>query len=123
MGSVVFQDFIFFCDAVASWVSPKDDLRDMFYKVRLPLSPDVVPGGNGDTLWGERLSSSCSALGAPSLHHRFFMASKTKWGRKTGNSSQSSSHPCSRRGWLLSMVSRMLRLPGEEAAGRGLVLS
>lgn len=52
MGSVVFQDFIFFCDAVASWVSPKDDLRDMFYKVRLPLSPDVVPGGNGKTLWG-----------------------------------------------------------------------
>ena len=35
MGSVMFQDFIFFCDAVASWVSPKDDLRDMFYKVRL----------------------------------------------------------------------------------------
>lgn len=29
------QDFIFFCDAVASWVNPKDDLRDMFYKVRL----------------------------------------------------------------------------------------
>lgn len=33
MGPVTFQDFIFFCDAVASWVSPKDDLRDMFYKV------------------------------------------------------------------------------------------
>lgn len=33
MGSVAFQDFIFFCDAVASWVSPKDDLRDMFYKI------------------------------------------------------------------------------------------
>ena len=30
------QDFIFFCDAVASWVSPKDDLRDMFYKVGPP---------------------------------------------------------------------------------------
>lgn len=29
------QDFIFFCDAVASWVNPKDDLRDMFYKVTL----------------------------------------------------------------------------------------
>lgn len=28
------QDFIFFCDAVASWVNPKDDLRDMFYKVK-----------------------------------------------------------------------------------------
>ncbi|KAJ3600654.1 hypothetical protein NHX12_031632 [Muraenolepis orangiensis] len=31
-GGVV-QDFIFFCDAVASWVSPKDDLREMFYKI------------------------------------------------------------------------------------------
>lgn len=59
MGSVTFQDFIFFCDAVASWVSPKDDLRDMFYKVRLLLHPDVVPGGGrGKALWGERLSSS-----------------------------------------------------------------
>lgn len=32
------QDFIFFCDAVASWVNPKDDLRDMFYKVRLSFT-------------------------------------------------------------------------------------
>lgn len=31
------QDFIFFCDAVASWVNPKDDLRDMFYKVSSSL--------------------------------------------------------------------------------------
>uniref|UniRef100_A0A8B9BVK0 Transportin-1 n=1 Tax=Anser brachyrhynchus TaxID=132585 RepID=A0A8B9BVK0_9AVES len=31
--SGVVQDFIFFCDAVASWVSPKDDLRDMFCKI------------------------------------------------------------------------------------------
>ena len=30
----VVRDFIFFCDAVASWVSPKDDLKEMFYKVR-----------------------------------------------------------------------------------------
>ncbi|TNN80586.1 Transportin-2 [Liparis tanakae] len=29
----VVQDFIFFCDAVASWVNPKEDLRDMFYKI------------------------------------------------------------------------------------------
>ncbi|KAF1379394.1 hypothetical protein PFLUV_G00175610 [Perca fluviatilis] len=29
----VVQDFIFFCDAVASWVNPNDDLRDMFYKI------------------------------------------------------------------------------------------
>uniref|UniRef100_A0A673NKX9 Transportin-1 n=1 Tax=Sinocyclocheilus rhinocerous TaxID=307959 RepID=A0A673NKX9_9TELE len=33
-GGVV-QDFIFFCDAVASWMNPKDDLREMFYKVEL----------------------------------------------------------------------------------------
>ncbi|TRY96227.1 hypothetical protein DNTS_013744 [Danionella cerebrum] len=31
-GGVV-QDFIFFCDAVASWMNPKDDLREMFYKI------------------------------------------------------------------------------------------
>jgi len=31
----VVRDFIFFCDAVASWVSPKDDLKEMFYKVSL----------------------------------------------------------------------------------------
>ncbi|KAM9677894.1 LOW QUALITY PROTEIN: transportin-1-like [Trichechus inunguis] len=30
--SEVIQDFIF-CDAVASWISPKDDLRDMFCKI------------------------------------------------------------------------------------------
>ena len=29
----VVQDFIFFCDAVASWVNPKPDLKEMFYKV------------------------------------------------------------------------------------------
>lgn len=29
----VAQDFIFFCDAVASWERPKNDLKEMFYKV------------------------------------------------------------------------------------------
>lgn len=29
----VVQDFIFFCDAVASWTAPKDDLKEMFQKV------------------------------------------------------------------------------------------
>jgi len=33
-GGVV-QDFIFFCDAVASWSQPKQDLKEMFYKVRI----------------------------------------------------------------------------------------
>ena len=31
----VVENFIFFCDAVASWVNPKDDLKDMFHKVSL----------------------------------------------------------------------------------------
>lgn len=31
-GGVV-NDFIFFCDAVASWITPKDDLKDAFIKV------------------------------------------------------------------------------------------
>ena len=31
--SGIIQDFIFFCDAVASWVNPKSDLKEMFYKV------------------------------------------------------------------------------------------
>lgn len=29
----VVSDFIFFCDAVASWISPKEDLKDVFIKV------------------------------------------------------------------------------------------
>jgi transportin-1 len=29
----VVQDFIFFCDAVASWVDPKQDLKEMFFKI------------------------------------------------------------------------------------------
>lgn len=31
-GGVV-QDFIFFCDAVASWINPKPELKEMFHKV------------------------------------------------------------------------------------------
>ena len=33
----VLEHFMFFCDAIASWSSPKDDLRDMFHKVRPQL--------------------------------------------------------------------------------------
>ena len=29
----VAQDFVFFCDAVASWTEPKDDLKEGFFKV------------------------------------------------------------------------------------------
>ncbi|KXJ19211.1 Transportin-1 [Exaiptasia diaphana] len=31
-GGVV-QDLIFFCDAVASWVNPSPDLKEMFLKI------------------------------------------------------------------------------------------
>lgn len=37
-GGVV-PDFIFFCDAVASWVAPREDLKDMFQKVSIFESP------------------------------------------------------------------------------------
>lgn len=48
-------------------------------------------------------------------HCRSSMASKTKLERRTGNSSQSSSHLCSRRGWQPSMGSRRTwRPPGEQ---------
>lgn len=29
----IVPDFIFFCDAVASWITPKDDLKDVFIKI------------------------------------------------------------------------------------------
>ena len=29
----VVNDFIFFCDAIASWQNPKPDLKDMFHKI------------------------------------------------------------------------------------------
>ena len=31
----VLQHFMFFCDAVASWNTPRDDLRETFHKVLL----------------------------------------------------------------------------------------
>ena len=37
----VVQDFIFFCDAVASWVNPKQDLKEMFHKVGILRMDEV----------------------------------------------------------------------------------
>lgn len=42
----VVQDFVFFCDAVASWSSPKDDLKQMFYKIFHGFKANV-----GDQNW------------------------------------------------------------------------
>ncbi|KAJ8363079.1 hypothetical protein SKAU_G00119100 [Synaphobranchus kaupii] len=60
-GGVV-QDFIFFCDAVASWVSPKDDLRDMFYKILHGFKDQTLVSGL--SMGGLQGSSSvyCTAL-------------------------------------------------------------
>ena len=38
----VLQDFIFFCDAVASWQNPKEDLKEMFYKVTIMVDECTV---------------------------------------------------------------------------------
>ena len=50
----VVQDFIFFCDAVASWVNPKQDLKEMFHKVWpdcVGLYSEMVPSFPVDTSW------------------------------------------------------------------------
>jgi len=44
----VVQDFIFFCDAVASWQSPQPDLRDMFLKILHGFKQQV-----GDEAWNK----------------------------------------------------------------------
>ncbi|EFA10900.2 Importin subunit beta-like Protein [Tribolium castaneum] len=41
-GGVV-NDFIFFCDAVASWITPKDDLKEAFIKILHSFKSQVGP--------------------------------------------------------------------------------
>ena len=64
----VLQHFMFFCDAVASWNSPRDDLRETFHKVRWdPLCCRVSTCCTGPTDlawlqergWGGELESIC----------------------------------------------------------------
>ncbi|GLH02008.1 Importin subunit beta [Gryllus bimaculatus] len=43
----VVQEFIFFCDAVASWVNPKDDLKEMFNKIVWRRDAPSSVGGSG----------------------------------------------------------------------------
>jgi len=60
----VVQDFIFFCDAIASWVNPKQDLKEMFHKVSKSLTY---------IQWLDVIVSI-----------RYFMALNKRWGKKTG---------------------------------------
>lgn len=117
------QDFIFFCDAVASWVNPKDDLRDMFYKVNYIMANKL-----GTFQWNKRdpvlkLSVQCSLswpdvgssedwLDVPCRAHvlffeancvvfnfRSFKGLRTRWETTTGGALRISS-PCHwRNGW------------------------
>jgi len=44
----IIQDFIFFCDAVASWMDPKIDLKEMFYKILHGFKDQV-----GEEAWAQ----------------------------------------------------------------------
>ncbi|CAB1445740.1 unnamed protein product [Pleuronectes platessa] len=55
-GGVV-QDFIFFCDAVASWVNPKEDLRDMFYKILHGFKNQQCASSLGSFNLGDKLGN------------------------------------------------------------------
>lgn len=53
----VVPDFIFFCDAVASWVNPKTDLHEMLVKVSEIMSDwDWVQTALANPLWFLSLS-------------------------------------------------------------------
>ncbi len=101
------QDFIFFCDAVASWVSPKDDLRDMFCKVQTLFFCDEQLWWDGFTVGQDRSPIVCYAS-TECVHFlsRFCMASKIRSVRITGSSSPSSFPRCWRRDSQPAMVCR-----------------
>lgn len=124
--ALVVQDFIFFCDAVASWVNPKDDLRDMFYKVRSsvtlrgvlfhsfisgvgPAAGNPKLGGASDqvsdkTIVVKRVKKAPQTGQKPfgwlvfdpifASSCRYCMVLRSRLGRRTGSSSQSSSPLC-----------------------------
>lgn len=91
------QDFIFFCDAVASWVSPKDDLRDMFYKVRRTWSCYITLSLYSGEMLLMLLNEAVSLC-------RSYMVLRTRSERRTGSSSQSSSRPSWRNASLHAMA-------------------
>ena len=73
------KDFIFFCDAVASWVNPSPDLKEMFVQVgvtKMPLFATVPRTGPLYTTvaWTHLLCTtgpaSCVPLDPPPVYHR-----------------------------------------------------
>ena len=70
----VLQHFMFFCDAVASWNTPRDDLRETFHKVQ-----------------SVRAAASAADDGCCPL--RSCTASGMRWERKTGEHLLSNSLP------------------------------
>lgn len=79
------QDFIFFCDAVASWVNPKEDLRDMFYKVSIKNEYKIIYI-SFSPLWLTKVWMHVNVICCRSC-----MGSRTRWEKRTGSSSASSS--------------------------------
>jgi len=88
-GGVV-QDFIFFCDAVASWVNPKPDLKEMFFKVRrdhslLGLSASchqrlylLITGCYSQDQWIAHLMTSFWHINKPLKYNISFLGEFTK---------------------------------------------
>lgn len=69
----VVPDFIFFCDAVASWSAPKEDLKEMFQK--------VVEKKVNSRCSLEKYSFTIDYISM----FRYCLHSKIKWARKIGS--------------------------------------
>lgn len=85
----VVPEFVYFCDAVASWAHLKDDLREMFSKVIIYILLNLPYSSN-----------SCLKLyilftviveHTVCLLSRFCTASRRRWERRTGRDSATSS--------------------------------
>ena len=69
----VVDDFIFFCDAIASWITPKEDLKEMFHKVNTVL----------DFLYRLVMTTTTTLF-----RFRSCIASKSKLAKQTGRPSR-----------------------------------
>lgn len=100
----VVQDFIFFCDAVASWVTPREDLKDMFQKVHRNKSSRYRLFVCSESItWFSNIEKCV-------LFRRYYTDSRIKLVRKIGNDFQINSHHSSVNDSIICMASEQLRL-------------
>ena len=65
------KDFIFFCDAVASWVNPSPDLKEMFVQVGVTkMSLFATIPGPAPCIPLSLGPASCVPLDPPPVYHR-----------------------------------------------------